>query len=71
MTLNPMAARLAVYLLLAAEDDGHEYAPEIFVMAETIVGSLTAAEFERYADEYDDSRARWEVSRAIAAAHAN
>lgn len=72
MTMHPIAARLAVYLLLTVEDDGRDdRAPEILDMAESIVGKLSAAEFQQYADEYDDSRLRWELSRAVTAAYAN
>jgi hypothetical protein len=72
MTMHPIAARLAVYLLLAADDDGStDRAPEILDLAEAIAAELSEAEFQRYADEYDDSRVRWEVSQAMTAAFAN
>jgi hypothetical protein len=72
MTTHPIAARLAVYLLLTVEDDGNaKHAPEILDMAETIAARLSPAEFQQYADEYDDSRMRWELSRAVTATHAN
>jgi hypothetical protein len=72
MTTHPIAGRLAVYLLLAAEEDGGtDRTPEVMDMAEAIAGKLSADEFLMYADEYDDSRTRWELSRAVNAAQAN
>jgi hypothetical protein len=72
MTTRPIAARLAVYLLLTAEDVGNaDHAREILDMAETIVARLSPAEFQQYADEYDDSRVRFELSRAVSAPYAN
>jgi hypothetical protein len=63
--MHPISSRLAVFIVLAANDGGYtDRDPEILLMAEEIVGLLSEGEFETYADEYDDSRCRWEVSRA-------
>jgi hypothetical protein len=70
--MQPIAARLAVYLLLTVDDDGNaDHAADILDMAESIAAGLSPAEFQQYADEYDDSRTRWELSRAVTAAYAN
>jgi hypothetical protein len=70
--MQPIAARLAVYLLLTVDDDGAgDHAADILDMAESIAAGLSPAEFQKYADEYDDSRTRWELSRAVTATYAN
>jgi hypothetical protein len=72
MTMYPIATRLAVYVLLAAEDEGQNaHASEVLDTAQEIVSKLSAEEFQLYADEYDDSRVRWALSRAVTTLVAN
>lgn len=63
-----MSARLAVYLVLAAEDDGREGRDaEMLDLAEAVAGRLSESEFQLYAEEYDDSRLSWVFAREVAA----
>lgn len=66
--MQPIRARLAVYLLLDAENEvGSERDPEVLKVAKGIASSLSESEFETYAGEYDRSRVSWELARAVGA----